>query len=122
NAERLVEGGRAGLFAPAEDLRQRLHGDTRNIVEWLLCGKRPARCRRMKPEMLRLLCGAAEAGAHEIGPYLAGCPIFRDLFEEVHLRAEMQLDLMAELVHAHALGKTGLDIGDAVADRVGGFR
>ena len=54
---------------------------------------------------------------HKARPDLANGTVFDDLLEKVHLGAEVQLDLGPEVVDAHALGQTGLDVGDGVADR-----
>src|SRR5207237_10521252 len=102
-----------GLCA-AQYRRERLHGDTDDVVVRLLRCESAAGGLCMEAKLLGARALRAESIAHQPRPEPARCAALRDLLEEVVVRVEEARELLAEAVNRQARIDCGLHVGDRV--------
>src|SRR5580658_5682597 len=101
----------------AENRRERLNRDARNVVHGLLRGKRHSGGLRMEAQQPGALVLRAETVFHHAVPNLPGGTVLGDLFEEIVVRVEEKTQSGAELVNVKPATARPLYVFDAVVER-----
>src|ERR1700687_2445384 len=114
--ERFVVGVGVQRLRAAEHSRERLQGDTRDVVHRLLRGQRDAGGLRVETHQAGAIVFRAEAILHQAIPDFARGTVFGDLFEKIVVRVEKKAEARAEVVDVKAAAERPLDVFNAVID------
>ena len=127
DGDRLLGGQRQDLVVgigvqglrPAEHGGERLHRDSRHVVEGLLRGGRHAGGLCVSPQAHRLGLPRPEAIPHHGGPDAPRRPQLGDLLEEVVVDVEEEAQARREAVDVEAALDAGVDVAEAVGQGEG---
>src|SRR5213594_1387958 len=117
--QRLVQRIRVQRLRSAQYRRQRLNGNTNNIVVRLLRCERAPRRLRVESKRRRTRILRTEALCHHPVPDFSGGTIFSDLLEEIVMRVEKERKARRKIVQLETGAAGPLDVLDAVVQGKG---